>query len=66
MYETFPNTLQRPQQRFDYFQALIERLFCPMHMTRCVKSEFGTTLLEARARAAAARPLSQRLKVRKE
>ena len=50
MYETFPITLQRPQQRFDYFQGLIEWLFCPMHMTRCLKSEFGTTPLEARAR----------------
>jgi AraC-like DNA-binding protein len=39
MYETFPITLQRPQQRFDYFQALIERLFCPMQ----IQSRAGST-----------------------
>ncbi len=32
MYETFPLALQRSQQRFDYFQALIDRLFCPMQI----------------------------------
>jgi hypothetical protein len=53
MYETFPITLQRPQQRFDYFQGLIEWLFCPMRITGCLKSEFGTTPLEVRARAVA-------------
>jgi AraC family transcriptional regulator, positive regulator of tynA and feaB len=32
MYETFSLALQKPQQRFDYFQGLIERLFCPMQI----------------------------------
>ncbi|HUA89738.1 MAG TPA: helix-turn-helix domain-containing protein [Steroidobacteraceae bacterium] len=30
MYEAYPITLHRPPERFDYFHALVGRLFCPM------------------------------------
>lgn len=32
MYESYPIALHRPPERFDFFQALVGRLFCPMQV----------------------------------
>ena len=41
MYESYPITLQAAKDRFDYFQALVDRLFCPMQL-QPHRSTWGT------------------------
>src|SRR5215469_490537 len=48
MYESFPITLQPERERFDFFQALVDRLFCPMQLQpRCASWQTFDGYVEA-------------------
>jgi AraC-like DNA-binding protein len=50
MYQAYPIALQKPPERFDFFQALVGRLFCPMQVESRVtaRQEFSGCIETAR------------------
>lgn len=46
MYQSYPITAHRPHERFDFFQGLVDEVFCPMHMEpeRHVRTSFDARL----------------------